>query len=81
MLSRAHADIHVNLVEEAQPLADRSETAVLLEEGVRQFEDLFCARPAAASVDLVNSLFDELVKSHFRTFFVIPTKAGIQSLQ
>ncbi|HOR62988.1 MAG TPA: hypothetical protein PLZ33_06340, partial [Smithellaceae bacterium] len=64
MLSRAHADIHVNLVEEAQPLADRSETAVLLEEGVRQFEDLFCARPAAASVDLVNSLFDELVKSN-----------------
>jgi len=48
MLSRAHADIHVlvarrlcvNLVEEAQTLADMSETVVLLEEGVRQFGDL-----------------------------------------
>ncbi len=68
MLSRARADIHVlvarrlcvNLVFEAKMLAELSDAASLLEEGVRQFGDLFCARPAAASVDLVNSLFESL---------------------
>ena len=68
MLSRAHADIHilvarrlcVNLVFEAKGLADLSDVMSLLEEGVRQFGDLFCARPASVSMDLINSFFESL---------------------
>ena len=68
MLSRARADIHilvarrlcVNLVSEAKMLAELSDAISLLEEGVRQFGDLFCARPASVPVDLVNSFFESL---------------------
>ncbi len=68
MLSRAHADIHVlvarrlcvNLVFEAKMLADLSDVIGLLEEGVRQFGDLFCERPASVSTNLVNSFFESL---------------------
>lgn len=68
IISLAHSDIHVlvarrlcaNLAREAQILAEMSETMALLEEGVRQFGDLFCERPFVLSGEPVNPFFESL---------------------
>ena len=68
ILFRAHSDVNalvvrrlcVNLAGEAQTLANVSETVCLLEEAVRQFGALFCARPSAMSGALINPFYESL---------------------